>query len=159
MTTFEITIIVLLAAITVLLAWHLLLTRNNYGLNQTKEWKRQQDFERLVSQCYRFIPWAKHLRQKADNLENAWACDITSIVKRINELTDIVDKMHRNLCVEIADKMVDRVYPPTYVTPCYAPNGICMNPHGDCIDCPKRGTGGTWSTGTNINNINKEDKK
>ena len=27
------------------------------------------------------------------------------------ELTDIVDKMHRNLCVEIADKMVDRIYP------------------------------------------------
>jgi hypothetical protein len=49
MTTFEITIIVLLAAIAVLLAWHLLLTRNNYSLNQTKELKRQQDFERLLS--------------------------------------------------------------------------------------------------------------
>lgn len=66
------------------------------------------------------------------------------------KLTDIVDKMHRNLCVEIADKMVDRVYPPTYVTPCYAPNGICTNPQMDCINCPKRGTGGSWSTSTNI---------
>ncbi len=70
--------------------------------------------------------------------------------KGLPALIDIVDKMHRNLCVEIADKMVDRVYPPTYVTPCYAPNGICMNPHGDCINCPKRGDGGTWSTSTNI---------
>ena len=26
-------------------------------------------------------------------------------------LSSIVDKMHRNLCVEIADKMVDRIYP------------------------------------------------
>ena len=66
------------------------------------------------------------------------------------KLTDIVDKMHRNLCVEIADKMVDRVYPSTYVTPCYAPNGICTNPQMDCINCPKIGTGGTWSTSTNI---------
>ena len=62
----------------------------------------------------------------------------------------IVDKMHRNLCVEIADKTVDRVYQPTYVTPCYAPNGICVNPQMDCINCPKRSTGGTWSTSTNI---------
>jgi len=164
MTTFEMTIIVLLAAIVALLAWHFLLTRNNYSLDQTKELKRQQDFERLSSQLWGikaeigqtngridgFIPWAKHLRQKADNLENAWACDITSIVKRLNELTDIVDKMHRNLCVEIADKMVDRVYPPTYVTPCYAPNGICTNPQRDCINCPKIGTSGTWSTNTTI---------
>lgn len=67
-------------------------------------------------------------------------------------LSSIVDKMHRNLCVEIADKMVDRVYPPTYNPPRYAPNGICTNPQMDCINCPKRGTtGGTWSTGININ--------
>ena len=72
--------------------------------------------------------------------------------KGVPALFDIVDKMHRNLCVEIADKMVDRAYPPTYVTPCYAPNGICANPQMDCINCPKRGDGGTWST-----NIVKEE--
>lgn len=70
--------------------------------------------------------------------------------KDFKKLTDIVDKMHRNLCVQIADKMVDRVYPPTYNPPCYAPNGICTNPQRDCINCPKIGTGGTWSTSTNI---------
>lgn len=83
------------------------------------------------------------------------------------KLIDIVDKMHRNLCVEIADKMVDRAYPPTYNPPCYAPNGICTNPQMDCINCPKKGTGGTWSTNTSIKaedaplqewfNDNKED--
>lgn len=76
---------------------------------------------------------------------------LQNIVEYLGELTDIVDKMHRNLCVEIADKMVDRVYPPTYNPPCYAPNGICTNPQMDCISCPKRSAGGTWSTGTNIN--------
>lgn len=40
--------------------------------------------------------------------------------------------------------------PPTYNQPCYAPNGICTNPQMDCIICPKRGDGGTWSTSTNI---------
>ena len=160
MTTFEITIIVLLAAIVVLLAWHCTLTRNNYSLNQTKELKRQQDFERLLSKLQSIV-------NVCNQQQNAWACDVTSIVKRINELTDIVDKMHRNLCVEIADKMVDRVYPPTYNPPCYAPNGICTNPQMDCINCPKRGTGGTWSTNISIKaedaplqerfNDNKED--
>lgn len=160
MTTFEITIIVLLAVIVVLLAWHCTLTRNNYSLSQTKELKRQQDFERLLSKLQSIV-------NVCNQQQNAWACDVTSIVKRINELTDIVDKMHRNLCVEIADKMVDRVYPPTYNPPCYAPNGICTNPQMDCINCPKRGDGGTWSTNISIKaedaplqewfNDNKED--
>ena len=35
--------------------------------------------------------------------------DISTSV--IIELMDIVDKMHRNLCVEIADKMVNKMYP------------------------------------------------
>jgi len=30
--------------------------------------------------------------------------------------------------------------------PCYAHDGICTNPQMDCIGCPKRGDGGTWST-------------
>lgn len=90
--------------------------------------------------------------------------------KGLPALVDIVDKMHRNLCVEIADKMVDRAYKqPTSVngTPCYAPDGICTNPCMGCINCPKRGTGGTWSTNTSIKaedaplqewfNDNKED--
>ena len=104
MTTFEITIIVLLAAIVVLLAWHCTLTRNNYSLSQTKELKRQQDFERLLSKLQSIV-------NVCNQQQNACACDITSIVKCINELTDIVDKMHRNLCVEIADKMVNKMYP------------------------------------------------
>ena len=82
---------------------------------------------------------------KLDNIED-------NNDQEFKKLTDIVDKMHRNLCVDIADKMVDRVYPPTYVTPCYAPNGTCTNPQMDCINCPKRGISGTWPT-----NIVKED--
>lgn len=47
MTTFEITITTLLVAIVLLLMWVIVLTRNNYRLNQTKELKRQQQFKLL----------------------------------------------------------------------------------------------------------------
>lgn len=87
----------------------------------------------------------------APDLELVSRC-ISESAQYLNNMNVVLDKMHRNLCVEIADKMVDRAYPPTYVTPCYAPNGICTNPQMDCINCPKRGTGGTWST-----NLNKND--
>ena len=123
-------------------------------LDDIKEWQKSQ-YKKLD-----FInTQIAGIWRGQDNLENAWACDVTSIVKRVNELTDVVDKMHRNLCVEIADKMVDRAYPPTYVTPCYAPDGICTNPQMDCINCPKRGDGGTWSTNISINAVDALNKK
>ena len=31
-------------------------------------------------------------------------------------------------------------------TPCYAPEGICTNPQMDCINCPRKTTGGTFNT-------------
>lgn len=101
----------------------------------------------------------KWLDAIADLIENklvAIVNDTHDTKVSARELTDAVDKMHKNLCVQIADKMVDRVYPPTYNPPCYAPNGICTNPQMDCISCPKRGNGGTWSTSTD--NIKEDDK-
>lgn len=67
MTTFEITI-VLLVAIVLLLMWLIVLTRNNYRLNQTKELKRQQQVESLLSnlktireRSMLFLVWYKRL--------------------------------------------------------------------------------------------------
>jgi hypothetical protein len=252
MTTFEITIIVLLLAIVLLLMWLIVLTRNNYRLNQTKELKRQQQVESLLSHLKTMRERSILLLAISDRLEiHSDNCN-----KRLAELTDTVNKMHRNLCVEIADKMVNKMYPinegesldapfepdyklkkdienklngfaaavldakccpqeildiwtericesahkfikqfkidwdklskeqqdeflkrlimPNYdspfqpiYTPCYTPDGICINPHRDCINCPKRGTGGFWTTNTSIKakdaplqewfNDNKED--
>ena len=252
MTTFEITITTLLVAIVLLLMWLIVLTRNNYRLNQTKELKRQQQVESLLSHLKTMRERSMLLLAISDRLEiHSDNCN-----KRLAELTDTVNMMHKNLCVEIADKMVNKMYPvnerepldaafepdyklkkdiecklngfaaavldaeccteeivdfwlericdaaykyikqlkidwdklskeqqdeflkriimPNYdspfqpiYTPCYAPNGICTNPHRDCINCPKRGTGGTWSTNTTIKaegemfqekfNDNKED--
>ena len=100
------------------------------------------------------------IKQQHENIKDS----ILDDSKGILALVDIVDKMHRNLCVEIADKMVDRVYPPTYITPCYAPDNIRK---WDCVNCPKRSTCGILSTNTSIKaedaplqerfNDNKED--
>lgn len=52
--------------------------------------------------------------------------------------------------IDIVEKLKYTPLAP-YQIPCYAPNGICMNPYRDCINCPKLSyTGGTWTTDTNI---------
>lgn len=147
MTIFEITIIVLLVAIVVLLI--VLLRTSIEGFHSV--WKKQDTIlgDTMVLKAYfnNLLERFDNISQQLDNIESNNDQDF-------EKLTDIVDKMHRNLCVDIADKMVDRVYKqPTSVngTPCYAPDGICTNPFRDCIGCPKKGTGGTWSTNTNIN--------
>jgi hypothetical protein len=70
-----------------------------------------------------FLP---DISQQLENIEN-------------NILDDLRD-------IRLADKL-GKTSPnvPTSL-PCYAPNGICTNPQMDCINCPKRGTGGSWST-------------
>lgn len=132
MTTFEITIIALLAAIVVLLI--VLLRIAIEGFHGV--WQKQDTIlgDTMVLKAYfnTILEKFNDISQQLDNIENSNDQDF-------EKLTDIVDKMHRNLCVEIADKMVDRVYKqPTSVngTPCYAPDGICTNPLRDCINCP-----------------------
>ena len=33
-----------------------------------------------------------------------------------------------------------------YNPPCYAPDGICVNPQHDCINCPRLHSGGGYTT-------------
>lgn len=158
MTSFEFTIIVLLATIVVLLivllrtaieGFHGVWQKFNAGLEQLCDIEVNTHHASSVLQ--------DHIAPDVKIIGNNFLY-LLDESKGLPALVDIVDKMHRNLCVEIADKMVDRVYPPTYVTPCYAPNGICTNPQMDCINCPKRGTGGTWSTTINKVELTDNDK-
>ena len=91
--------------------------------------------------------------------------DTVDIFQELNNIEDnILDDLRDIRLARELDKTSPNV--PIY-TPCYAPDGICMNPYGDCINCPKRGTGGTWSTNISIKakdaplqerfNDNKED--
>lgn len=62
----------------------------------------------------------------------------------------------------LAELLVERDNEPYITSPqqihpffpdCCGPNGVCINPHRDCINCPTRGCGvvGSWSvTTTNV---------
>ena len=145
MTTFEITIIVLLTAIVVLLI--VLLRTSIEGFHGV--WQNQQCLYNLLNNADDanrkfYLTLNDYLSDLAVNVKGNYNTleqqqdDIGYIRTRINHILGLMHPAHE------------------VVTPCYAPNGICTNPQMDCINCPKRGTGGTWSTGTNIN---KEDKK
>lgn len=129
MTTFEITIIVLLTAIVVLLivllrtaikGFHDMCLKQEIILGDTMVIKAY--FNNLLERC-------RTLQQQLNDIKD-------------NILDDLRD-------IRLADKL-GKTSPNVPITPCYAPNGICTNPQMDCINCPKRGDGGTWSTNTSI---------
>ena len=74
------------------------------------------------------------------------AQDISQQLENIED--DILDDLRD---IRLADKLGKTSPNVPAPIPCYAPNGICTNPQMDCINCPKKGTGGSWSTNTNIN--------
>ena len=53
---------------------------------------------------------------------------------------------------DVKDKIQIQPIPfniPSYQLPCYHPDGVCINPQKDCVNCPKQGTyGSTWTTNT-----------
>ena len=149
MTIFEITVIILL---TIIMLMVVILVKTVIGGFHDVDLKQ----EIILGDTMVLKAYFNNLLERFDNISRQLDNIESNNDQDFEKLTDIVDKMHRNLCVEIADKMVDRAYPPTYITPCYAPNGICTNPQMDCINCSKRGTGGTWSTSTD--NIKEDDK-
>lgn len=130
MTTFEITIIVLLTAIVVLLI--VLLRTAIEGFHGV--WKKQDTIlgDTMVLKAYfnNLLERFDNISRQLDNIEN-------------NILDDLRD-------IRLADKLGKTSPNVPTALPCYAPNGICTNPQMDCINCPKRGTGGTWSTSINI---------
>lgn len=39
----------------------------------------------------------------------------------------------------------------SYPLPCYHPDGVCINPQRNCINCPRQENyGSTWTTNTSI---------
>lgn len=94
------------------------------------------------------------IQQQLEQHNTAWCCDITTLIKLLREIHDDMVDYVRD--VRILDKLkeLDKPFEPMPHTnqtwpPCYT-GGPCTNPQMDCINCPKRGTGGTWSTNTSI---------
>ena len=50
-------------------------------------------------------------------------------------------------------------YQVSYRPACWEPDGICTNPHMDCINCPKKITGGMFKTNYDTSIQIKEDEK
>lgn len=73
------------------------------------------------------------------------------LVEILNKLDNIENNVLDDLRdVRLANKLGNTSPNVPAPLPCYHPYGICTNPHMDCINCPKRGTGGTWTTNTSI---------
>ena len=56
--------------------------------------------------------------------------------ERLAELLEERDNEPRFMSVPDFHPVIVQPQPP-----CYAPDGICMNPQMDCINCPKHGGG------------------
>lgn len=80
---------------------------------------------------------------KLDSINGA-AQDISQQLENIED--DILDDLRD---IRLADKLGKTSPNVPAPLPCYAPNGICTNPQMDCVNCPKHGAGGVWSTSTN----------
>lgn len=125
MTTFEITVIALLAIITLMA---IILVKTAIGGFHDVWQQLNANWEQL-RKIETHTNFLADISRQLDNIED-------------NILDDLKD-------IRLADKIVGSGFQNGF-PPCYAPNGICTNPQMDCINCPKRGAGGTWSTSTNI---------
>lgn len=111
MTTFEITITILLA----LIAFALIFRDFIIGKALDQITKNQDVMQQYI-QCIEV-----NTHHASSVLKDCIAPDAETLSnnfqylldgrKGVPALFDIVDKMHRNLCVEIADKMVERTFP------------------------------------------------
>lgn len=178
MTAFEITIIVLLAAIVVLLivllrtaiegfhgVWqnqdviHQDIQRievNTHHASSVLQDKIIPEIERILSDILVLKAYFNGLLERLDKMTDEGG----TLQQQLNDLA-INSKGHYNelqqLREEIYNKRLLFELGTKSSPPCYASNGICTNPQMDCINCPKRGTGGTWSTSTNTIKEGEQD--
>lgn len=169
MTSFEFTIIVLLATIVVLLI--VLLRTAIEGFHGV--WQKLDANWEQLRKIETHTNFLADISQQLDNIEDNILDDRRDIVAMLASINDMVDKMHRNICADVAEKMVDRAFPikegepldksfvPQTVTPwppCYW-GGSCTNPHRDCVNCPRPNvSGGTWTTTGNKVELTDNDK-
>lgn len=183
MTTFEITIIVLLATIVVLLI--VLLRTAIEGFHGV--WQNQSyNYNELRKIVVSTSETLSDISMQLDNIEKDIldeSVGLPAICKKLDDLRIVAPELqgmlsdlainskgHYNELQQLREEIYSKRYLlglDTEFPPCYAPNGICTNPQMDCINCPKRGTGGFWTTNTSIKaedaplqerfNDNKED--
>jgi hypothetical protein len=142
MTTFETLILLAVIAVEIILALGLLVVGKKLDHIAEQHKSTWSHFDNVVSQLYGikvevgktnakidgFIPWAKHLRQKADNLENAWACDITSIIGMLKRLENcltqdinwgaLTDEQRSEIFYRLTHPIVESPFKPPFDPTC-----------------------------------------
>lgn len=87
--------------------------------------------------------WQKSICDKLCSIRS----DTVDIFQELNNIEDNILDDLRDIRIN-HDKPFE--LPPNWPwASCYLPNGNCPNPQRDCINCPRRGDGGSWSTSTN----------
>lgn len=146
MTTFEILILSAVIAVAIILALCLLVVGKKLNHIAEQHKSTWAHFDNVVSQLYGiktevgqtnaridgFIPWAKLLRQKADTLENAWACDITSIIGSLRRLEncltqdinwgELTDNQKSEILYRLTHPVVESPFKPPFNPTCETTN-------------------------------------
>ena len=148
MENFEIIVALLLAIIAVVVVWLFICLKSGLQCIVAQHKSTWAHFDNVVSQLYGikaevgqtngkidgFIPWAKHLRQKADNLENAWACDMTLIVKLLKEIRiknfltqeinwgELTDEQQSEILYRLSHPVVESPFKPPFNPTCETTN-------------------------------------
>lgn len=163
MTPFEIIVIVLLAIISVAVVYGVSFIRNAWVVSTAT-------LRNEIQKCNSVLGYIRNGNEQIIQ----HLCDIQGCQVDIQQL---LDKMHRNICADVAEKMVDKVFPikegepldkpfdnpfiPSGATtwpPCYV-GDPCTNPHHDCINCPRPNvSGGTWTTTNNKEELTDNNK-
>ena len=169
MTTFEITEITLLAIIALLLfclfvymCWHF---RTVEGC-QKRTFNEVARIHTNTSACSQYME--HHI---TPDLKMA-STDVPVIREYLNNIQQQLDNIHQRqphidwdkLSKEQQDEFLKRLICPDYdkpfspFPPCYANDGICTNPHRDCVNCPKQYGGGVYTTATTGIKTTNNDK-
>ena len=79
-----------------------------------------------------FIPWARLIRQKAESLENAWACDITTIIDALRRLEncltqdinwgELTDNQKSEILYRLTHPVIESPFKPPFNPTCETTN-------------------------------------
>lgn len=100
MTTFESILLLAATACVIITAFGVLVIKKMLKEIIDRHYANWEQLRKIETHI-NFLP---DISRQLDNIEDNNDQDF-------KKLTDIVDKMHRNLCVEIADKIVERTFP------------------------------------------------
>lgn len=165
MTTFEITITILAVLIVLLMVWLCACLKSGIKCIVAQHKSTWSHFDNVTSQLY-------GIKETSGSIYNAIGADGCLTTKLLKEILQILDNIHQRqpridwgkLSKEQQDEFLKRLICPDYdipfspFPPCYARDGICTNPHHDCINCPKQYGGGTYTTATTGIETTNNDK-